>query len=422
MKLETIKLSELNPAEYNPRTITKEEFEGLKKSLETFGQQENLIVNKDMTVISGHQRLEAMKALGWTEAVCNMVDLDKHQEKKLNVIMNSTAISGKYDDLKLSEILEELKLDDDYNDLRLDKLEPLDLSDTSVKGSLATDFVVPPFSVLNTVAGEWQDRKKNWMGLIADKGESREKTLSDSELMSGINSGVSILDAVLAELVVKWFGLPMGKAFDPFAGDTVFGYVAASLGMDFTGIELRQEQVTLNQARVDSAKLQAKYICDDALNSSKYIKPNSQDLIFSCPPYADLEEYSNLPNDISNMSHKDFYKVYTQVLANTFNLLKPNRFAVITVAEVRNKQGEYINLVPKTIDIMVKAGYIYYNEIILVNSCGTLPQRVRRYMRNRKIGSRHQNMLVFYKGDIKKIKDNYPEIKFENIENETTDF
>lgn len=51
MKLETLKLSELNPAEYNPRTITKEEFEGLKQSLKTFGQQENLIVNKDMTVI-----------------------------------------------------------------------------------------------------------------------------------------------------------------------------------------------------------------------------------------------------------------------------------------------------------------------------------------------------------------------------------
>ena len=64
MKLETIKLSELNPAEYNPRTITAEEFEGLKESLKTFGQQENLIVNKDMTIISGHQRYEAMKALG----------------------------------------------------------------------------------------------------------------------------------------------------------------------------------------------------------------------------------------------------------------------------------------------------------------------------------------------------------------------
>jgi ParB-like chromosome segregation protein Spo0J len=129
MKLETLQLNKLYPAKYNPRTITKDEFEGLKTSLETFGQQENLIVNKDMTIISGHQRYNAMKALGWTEAVCNLVDLDKHQEKKLNVLMNSKAISGKYDDLKLSEILEELKLDEDYEELRLNIIEPLDLSE-----------------------------------------------------------------------------------------------------------------------------------------------------------------------------------------------------------------------------------------------------------------------------------------------------
>lgn len=58
MKLETINLDKLNPAEYNPRTITDDEFNGLVESLKTFGQQENLIVNKDMTIISGHQRYE----------------------------------------------------------------------------------------------------------------------------------------------------------------------------------------------------------------------------------------------------------------------------------------------------------------------------------------------------------------------------
>ena len=144
MKLETLQLNNLNPAEYNPRTITKDEFEGLKTSLKTFGQQENLIVNKDMTIISGHQRYNAMKALGWTEAVCNLVELDKHEEKKLNVIMNSTAISGKYDDLKLSEILEELKLDDDYESLRLNALEPLDLSDVEVEEDEAPEVSSEP--------------------------------------------------------------------------------------------------------------------------------------------------------------------------------------------------------------------------------------------------------------------------------------
>lgn len=129
MNIQELQLKDIRPAAYNPRTITKDEFEGLKASILTFGQQENLIVNKDMTLISGHQRLAAMLALGWTKAICNVVDLDKHAEKKLNVIMNSAAISGSYDDLRLSEILEELKLDDNYETLRLDKLEPLDLSE-----------------------------------------------------------------------------------------------------------------------------------------------------------------------------------------------------------------------------------------------------------------------------------------------------
>lgn len=129
MNIQTILLKNINPAEYNPRSINKDEFAGLKTSLETFGQQENLIVNKNMTLISGHQRMNAMLELNWTEAVCNVVDLDKHDEKKLNVLMNSQAISGTWDDLKLAEILDELKLDDNYESLRLNVIEPLDFSE-----------------------------------------------------------------------------------------------------------------------------------------------------------------------------------------------------------------------------------------------------------------------------------------------------
>jgi DNA modification methylase len=143
----------------------------------------------------------------------------------------------------------------------------------------------------------------------------------------------------------------------------------------------------------------------------KYIDDNSKDFIFSCPPYADLEVYSNLPNDISNMSHKDFFKTYSKILKNTFSKLKEDRFAVIVTSEVRGMDGGYINLVGKTIDIMVNAGYLFYNDIILVNSVGTLPLRAGRYMNtSRKIGRRHQNVLVFYKGDPKKIKENFSEL------------
>lgn len=129
MKLEKLKISDINPSEYNPRTITKEEFEGLFNSIKLFGQVENLIVNKDMTLISGHQRLEAMRRLGYEEVDCYIVDLPKDQEMMLNLEMNNQKVQGKFDDIKLAEILEKVKLDTNYRKLRLDKLEPLDLSE-----------------------------------------------------------------------------------------------------------------------------------------------------------------------------------------------------------------------------------------------------------------------------------------------------
>lgn len=133
MNIQTLPIEDLKPADYNPRIIDEAELKGLVESIKTFGQQENLIVNKDMTVVSGHQRLKAMQELGITEAVCNVVDLDKKQEKKLNVLMNSQAISGKYDDSQLALILKELKLDDDYKSLRLDQLEPLNLGTEEIE-------------------------------------------------------------------------------------------------------------------------------------------------------------------------------------------------------------------------------------------------------------------------------------------------
>lgn len=132
MKIEEIEITKLNPAPYNPRTITKEEFAGLKKSLATFGFVDPAIVNKDMTIIGGHQRVKAALELGYTTVPCNVLDLDKKTEKKLNIVLNSQSISGKNDQIKLDELLEELKLDEDYLGLRLDTLESLDLSNQEV--------------------------------------------------------------------------------------------------------------------------------------------------------------------------------------------------------------------------------------------------------------------------------------------------
>lgn len=289
------------------------------------------------------------------------------------------------------------------------------------KRTMSDYFGVAPFSILNTVDKDWQQRKQRWNKLINDKGDARSGALkakndkTDSEVdlkIQNLNNGVSILDAVLAELMIKWFTEENHKTFDPFAGDTVFGFVSGWLKRPFEGIELRPEQSEFNQIQCNRESLDCKYICDTSENMDNYIENESKDFIFSCPPYADLEVYSDLEEDLSTMSHEDFFKVYKKVLQNTYSKLKNDRFAVIVTSEVRDKKtGEYIRLVPNTINIMVEAGYMFYNDLILVNSCGTLPLRTGKMMNSgRKVGRRHQNILVFYKGDPKQIKNNFSEL------------
>ena len=110
MNIQLIEIEKLKPAEYNPRKDLKpedEEYQKIKKSLVEFGYVAPVIVNSDMTVIGGHQRLKVLQELGYKEIECNIVDLDKNKEKALNIALNK--ITGEWDNGKLEELLAELK-------------------------------------------------------------------------------------------------------------------------------------------------------------------------------------------------------------------------------------------------------------------------------------------------------------------------
>jgi len=208
-----------------------------------------------------------------------------------------------------------------------------------------------------------------------------------------------------------WFGHPNSKTCDPLAGDSIFGYVSSYMGNQFTGIELRQEQADLNNTRVK--EFTSKYICDDGQNVLKHIEENSQDLLFSCPPYFDLEVYSDLQNDASNQKE---YKGFLQILDNAFTdaikCLRDNRFAVITVGDVRDKKsGFYYRFVDDIKDIFKRSGMLLYNELILVEAIGGARLRVGGLMKSRKIAKTHQNILVFYRGKTSEIKNIFPLIE-----------
>ena len=104
-------LTSIHPADYNPRKELKPgdpEFQNIQRSLKEFGFVDPIIINKDGTIIGGHQRASVLKSLGYTEADCIVVDLSKQDEKALNISLNK--IGGQWDMSLLRDALQDLTL------------------------------------------------------------------------------------------------------------------------------------------------------------------------------------------------------------------------------------------------------------------------------------------------------------------------
>jgi DNA methylase len=321
--------------------------------------------------------------------------------------------------------------------------------------TLSDRFLVPPFTVLEARAGYWQDRKRDWMLLgiqpelgvsraeaylvsegqldvapapaPADNGKARTSKAArdqarydafasgkagttaagrDDQLVSKA-FGTSVFDPVVCEIAYRWYSPPGGLVYDPFAGGSVRGVVAACLGRRYVGVDLRPEQIAANEEQADViGKARAwldppTWVVGDSRDTPAILGDQRADFVFSCPPYYDLEQYSDDPRDLSNAgSYAAFLDGYQQIIEHCVAMLKPDRFACFVVGELRAADGGYHGLVPDTIVAFEEAGARYYNEAILVTTVGSLPIRTSRtFGPGRKLGKSHQNMLVFVKGD-----------------------
>tara|TARA_R110002153_G_scaffold196696_2_gene350091 strand:+ start:105 stop:2279 length:2175 start_codon:yes stop_codon:yes gene_type:complete len=145
------------------------------------------------------------------------------------------------------------------------------------------------------------------------------------------------------------------------------------------------------------------------------------DLVLSCPPYGDLEVYSDNPNDLSTMSHDQFLASYRSIIEASVERMAPDSFAVWVVGDYRDGRGLYRNFVGDTISAFLGAGVSLYNEAIYLSPMGTLPLRAGKSFRaTRKLGKTHQNVLVFVKGDPRKAAEKCGTIDLRLKEDEET--
>ena len=205
---------------------------------------------------------------------------------------------------------------------------------------------------------------------------------------------------------------------DPFAGGSVRGIVASKLGRQYIGVDLSERQLAANKEQADR-------ICGDPMpvwcaGDSRDIAAIADgvkaDLVFSCPPYVDLEVYSEDPRDISTMKYADFLAAYREIIAASVGMLKQDRFAAFVVGDVRDPKGFYRNLPGDTVAAFQDAGLRLYNEAVLVTCVGSLPIRAgRAFESGRKLGKTHQNVLVFVKGDWKRAVEAIGPVEFGDV-------
>lgn len=432
----------LQPYNQNPRQIPEQAVKAVANSIREFGFRVPVILDKDNVIVAGHTRLLAAQELGLKEIPCVVADdLTPEQIKAFRLADNKTSELSAWDFERLDIELEELSaLDFDMTQFGFDDEVsfPSIEREEDAQVTLSERFGFDPFSVIDTRSSKWQERKQAWIkyGIVSesgreekllfhspssnlgfyDKKKAKEKELGRKlstaeftekyyvEVKEGAKSGTSIFDPVLCELIYRWFSREGDIVLDPFAGGSVRGVVASCLKRKYFGVDLRQEQVDANLKQLTiCAEPYPEWITGNSLNINELTGNQQADLIMSCPPYVDLEVYSDSPEDLSTMDYPEFLKSYREIIARTCSQLRRDRFACFVVGDVRDSKGNYYGFVADTIRAFLDAGLNFYNDAVLLNIIGSAAVRAGKpFKSSRKLCKVHQNVLVFVKGDAKK--------------------
>lgn len=417
MKIEKMNIENIIPYENNAKIHTKEQIEQIKNSILQFGNNDPIAIDENNTIIEGHGRYFALKELGYNDVdVIKLTHLDEEKKRAYILVHNKLTMNTGFDFKLLQNELDCLNIDMSQFGFDIDfDIEKETLYDkiknNPINSNLFDTFIVPPFSVFDTRSKCWIDRKNEWidLGIKSELGRDGDLLFCDN-LSNDSLPQTSIFNPVICEVCYNWFGIDNSVILDPFAGGSVRGIVAEKLGNSYIGIDLRKEQIEANivnakECNCDLDKIN--WIVGNSQNVDNYVDNESVDLIFTCPPYFDLEVYSDDKDDISNMDFEDFKAVYTDILEKCANKLKNNRFAIVVISDVRDNQGRYRDLTGITKQAFLNKGFCFYNDIILVNVVGSAALRARKAMVNRKVTRTHQNILVFYKGNTKEIQNNF---------------
>jgi hypothetical protein len=298
-------------------------------------------------------------------------------------------------------------------------------------------------NVWNSTKGDWLKMKKGWNEQIEAAGEkyeianpkfaSRDGCWQGKNGMSNVvlanhsigedgevqhnkgksfNGNASVLDPVACEVILRFFMPIEGKrVYNPFGGGVQFGFISGACGYEYLSSEIRQNQCDANNAICQD--FDAKWHQSD---SSTFTPEKKYDLVFSCPPYYKVEEYLDYDgkapegelNTIPN--YEAFRDTLFEGYKKGIEAMNDNCFFVVMTGDSRDKNGAYYGCEAEHEIWFKQQGLHIYNKIVYLECEFTRLAHAKRTLHYRKFPKREQKILVFYKGDMTKIKDRFVNI------------
>ena len=238
---------------------------------------------------------------------------------------------------------------------------------------------------------------RDWRRLTNETGHTGERAQTMRKDHESVYTGTSsVFAAPLVEWILLRYGVPGGRILDAFAGGPPRAVVSSIMGYEYTGFELRQAQIDENEAVLKELKLgNVRYICGDARTLDADLP--QFDCALTCPPYYDLEVYSDLAADLSHMgSYEEFDAAMAQCAFAHVRHMKPGAFVCIVVGPFRDKKtGELIDFPAHTVENFRRVGFIYWQQIVLSKNFASAAVRSTNAWKGHKLVPAHEFLLVF---------------------------
>lgn len=250
-------------------------------------------------------------------------------------------------------------------------------------------------------------RVRDWRRLLGETGHSGERNESFRADHNSVYTGsYSVFPAPLVEwILLRYAPEGGGRVLDSFAGGPPRGVVAGIMGYSYTGVEIRQRQIDENIAVCKQLGLPrdkvSYWLADGRFleipTEGGHDKGPLYDIALTCPPYYDLEVYSDNPNDLSTMSSYAEFNAGMWLCAHAHRThMRAGAFVCIVVGNFRDpRTGEIIDFRADTVENFRDAGFVFWQEIILSKNFGSAAQRSTNAWKGLKLVPRHEFLLVF---------------------------